>query len=171
MVVGWWLHKPTIVEFPRERLHPPDLTNHSLFSPGRKWGCFFLLFLSFILGSFATFAFTSSIFFFKLHFSNLVLSFAQKWKREVFIHSTNSKIAPSLILPQVQTTKGWSKCIQSPRVGLIHPWKSIVINCLFVYQQRKLSHEKIFFRRKSTGNGTRTKQRTSNATRAGFLLR
>ena len=79
----WWLHKPTIVEFPRERLHPPDLTNHSLFSSGRKWGCFFLLFLSFIWYLLPHWL-TSSIFFFKLHFSNLVLSFAQKWKKGLY---------------------------------------------------------------------------------------
>ena len=113
---------------------------------------------------------TSSICFFKLHFSNLGLSFAQKWKREVFIHSTNSKIAPPLILPSTNNKR--LKEMYTISVCRTHPpMKNIVIDYPFVYQQRKLSHGKIFFRRKSTGNGTRTKQRTSNATRAGFLLR
>ena len=128
------------------------------------------MFLSFILGSFATSA--NFLINFSSNFIFLIWAFhLLKNGRERSLSIPRTAKLPPRLSFQVQTTKGWRKCIQFSCVGLIYPWESNVINCPFVYPQRKLSHEKIFFRRKSTGNGTRTKQRTSNATRAGFLLR
>ena len=77
----WCLHKPTIVEFPRERL--PRFNQPFTFFLREEVRMFFLLFLSFIW-YLLPHRLTFSIFFFKLQFSNLVLSFAQKWKRGLY---------------------------------------------------------------------------------------